>query len=1026
MKPLTHQRIIANAGSGKTYRLTTRYLELLAREVPAERIVALTFTRKAAGEFLDRIFERLLGGLSAGDAGSGLSAADCRMHLRQLIDKLPSLTLGTLDSFFGRMVRAFPFECGLAGELSLLDDHMQSVVRRDVLAGVFRGHLRDDAVFEEFLDLIRRQSRNSERRDVSGTLDREIQALHECFLMTPRERPWGDPAAIWPDGCRLLDGGGELADLVEAFAQELASRHGGMEEKHRAHWDARLAEIRALRPGSFVPEKPLAFALRSLRSAGTPKDGGFDLKAFGNKAFRFPDSARELVRALALAVIRIELQGHLDRSRALYELMARFEEPYQRQVRDAGRLTFLDITGLLAAAAGADWAGRSLRPFSRQEIDFRLDASYDHWLLDEFQDTSRLQWQALRNLIDEVVQSDTERRSFFYVGDTKQAIYTWRGGDPRLFDEVAAHYNASGTARIDTSEALDVSRRSVPEILDAVNAIFDPAALRAAAADFEFPEETLLRWESAWRAHRPHDPSPGRGFVTWRTLPAGDEDKKALLDEEAARIIRGIDPVARGLTCAVLVRSNDRILSVIEALRRAGLEARSEGRLFPCIDNDLGAALLALFRLAAHPDDALSRGHVGMTPFAALLADGEETFRLGTLRQIRMSGFAGVAAAWVDQFAPRDNAFAAARGRAFVRVAADFDAAYGAEGTIDEFTQFAEASAIPDSSSGDAVRVLTIHASKGLDFDMVVLPEIEGLVLPARRRDASIYLHADPAGRTDWGLELPAQDLCEADPTLRAAADAMLVDDCYQNLCVYYVAATRAKRGLYLLSSERPDTSKARDFHRLLGETLPLDEGVFQAGNPDWYEDDRREPSGAAPWEIPSFPPSARTEILPSAPSQAARRMTSGPVFARKAGRESGREAHAALAEIDWLEGGVPAGLPPLVAEFLATSAAAEVFRKPAGPFTLWREKAFDVLMDGRWVSGIFDRVVLHLDETGRPVRAELLDFKTEDAAAEPLTAMSRDQMNLYRRSLVLLTGLDQASISVLLVAVRGGRLIPL
>ena len=55
---LKHQRIIANAGSGKTYRLTTRYIELLERQVPAERIVALTFTRKAAGEFLDAIFER--------------------------------------------------------------------------------------------------------------------------------------------------------------------------------------------------------------------------------------------------------------------------------------------------------------------------------------------------------------------------------------------------------------------------------------------------------------------------------------------------------------------------------------------------------------------------------------------------------------------------------------------------------------------------------------------------------------------------------------------------------------------------------------------------------------------------------------------------------------------------------------------------------------------------------------------------------------------------------------------------------
>ena len=66
--------------------------------------------------------------------------------------------------------------------------------------------------------------------------------------------------------------------------------------------------------------------------------------------------------------------------------------------RDAGQLTFLDVAGLLAAASGTTWGAKSLRPFSRQELDFRLDSSYDHWLLDEFQDTSRLQWQALRTL----------------------------------------------------------------------------------------------------------------------------------------------------------------------------------------------------------------------------------------------------------------------------------------------------------------------------------------------------------------------------------------------------------------------------------------------------------------------------------------------------------------------------------------------------------------------------------------------------------------------------------------------------
>ena len=269
---LKHQRIIANAGSGKTYRLTTRYIELLEREVPAERIVALTFTRKAAGEFLDAIFKRLVEASSAAEAArslatktgmSGLSSARCLAHLRQLIDKLPLLTLGTLDSFFVRILRAFPFECGLAGELAILDDQLQGVLRRQVLTEVFRRQGRNEEGFEEFLDLIRKQSRNRQGRDVSGALDREIEVLHERFLLTPSDKPWGNPSSIWPEKCPVL-WGGELSILADEFERELFRFHPNMEDRQRGDWEGRFREIRALSSGSAASGKLIRFALQAI------------------------------------------------------------------------------------------------------------------------------------------------------------------------------------------------------------------------------------------------------------------------------------------------------------------------------------------------------------------------------------------------------------------------------------------------------------------------------------------------------------------------------------------------------------------------------------------------------------------------------------------------------------------------------------------------------------------------------------------------------------------------------------------
>ena len=1019
LPPLKNQRIIANAGSGKTYRLVSRYLDLLKREVPAERIIALTFTRKAAGEFLDRIFQRLHEGAASGDTESGLTATECARHLRQLIEKMPRLALGTLDSFFGRMVRAFPFECGLAGEITLMDGHALDLARREALDALFRG-LADDTAFTAFLDLIRQQNRNSEGRNVTEVLSREIAALHEGFLMTPPDCRWGEPLTIWPEGSVLLTEE-NLPVLVNSFERTVFESHTDMTDEYRRHWETLFKDLQALRPGSTVPERAVKFALRVLDPPSTPKDAeGFYLTVFGNKRFAFSARERPLAASLGRAILRIELEGRLARSRALYDLVARFEQPYQELVRETGRLTFTDITGLLAAAEGAVWGGGAARPFDRQQMDFRLDATYDHWLLDEFQDTSRLQWQALRNLVDEVVQSDTGRRSFFYVGDTKQAIYTWRGGDPWLFDEIAEHYNASGTQRIDTGEALDISRRSVPEILETVNTLFDPAHLGRLQAGLGFPQKTLDRWQSAWREHKPHDATRDRGCFLWRTLEIGDEGKRETLDAEAARLISDINPLARGFTCAVLVQTNARAASVIEALRHAGIAARSEGRFNPCTDNDLGAALLSLLRAIAHPADTFSLRHVEATPLSALTGGDFDAFRPEALRLIREEGFAGAIGHWVKNLPLTGNAFAAGRAGDFLAAAADFDASH-CGGTIDELVLSLQNRSSMDDPAAGVVRVLTVHASKGLDFDMVVLPDAGDGTMATLRDDAPVYLHSETGGSIRWGLDLPARQVCETDPVLRAAYEKALAEDTYENLCVQYVAATRARRAVYLLSDKLKAGTTAKNFNRLLHESLSHGSGDFLAGNADWHREDTRIPTARETLEITPLTGTPHIEARPDSPSlqTAPARKDAARLLAGNKALSTGTEVHQALALITWLDQAVPAFDPlspeaeKLVRDFLKSETATHLYTRPTQPHTLWREQAFDVFVEGRWISGTFDRVVIY------PDRAGIFDYKTD---AGEIGESYREQMNLYRKSLAALVGLPVDKISATLIFTKSAR----
>lgn len=100
-------------------------------------------------------------------------------------------------------------------------------------------------------------------------------------------------------------------------------------------------------------------------------------------------------------------------------------------------------------------------------IDYRLDCRLDHWLIDEFQDTSDVQWSVLQNLVDEVIQDPDRQRTFFCVGDVKQAIYGWRGGNPYLFRRIREQYGD-----VIQEESLDQSFRSCPPIIHTINRVF--------------------------------------------------------------------------------------------------------------------------------------------------------------------------------------------------------------------------------------------------------------------------------------------------------------------------------------------------------------------------------------------------------------------------------------------------------------------------------------------------------------------------------------------------------------------------
>lgn len=1023
---MTNERLIANAGSGKTHALTTRMIQLLALDVEPRKIAALTFTRKSAGEFLSAVFERLaeaaldprkLEALQAHTGLAGLDAAGCRRLLGRLADQLGLLGMGTIDSLFARIARAFPLESGLAEDFSMAGEAQIQAARERTLAALFA--TESEASLSGFIDLLRRANRNHGERDMFQILLRESGNLHAKFLATPAKAVWGDAAVIWaPAGCPILKAGSP-APVARALWREIQHQHPQLSESAFTAWKAGL-ELAASHPYPKPFSEDLKKFFGKLSGDRADNDGTVYIPTGNGRASRvvLTPPIRKLRDELRHAMLRPGFESLLERSRSLHTLMQKFEAHYADRVRSAGIVTFGDITDALARQAGnLAWRGIA---------GYRIDQTFDHWLIDEFQDTSRPQWSILKAFIDEVVMDPEGRRSFFYVGDIKQAIYSWRGGDPDLFGDVFDHYNQNAPAIRDASPLVE-SYRSCAPILDFVNRVFGDLA--SACGKLEIPEATLAKWSSAWRTHTTSPKTCDLpGYALWHAVPKEDGDEEAegdIRERKILEILHATRPWERGISCAVLQRDNKGVESLAALLLSKGIPVAVEGKTNPCVDNPLGVALLAALRLCASPDDQLSATLLRGSPAAAGWGfEGQPGFRKNTLSKLASEGFAATIRTWVNR-APLDGEpFLQERANAFLLAAEEFDALRNSADGIPDFLRFVESRQTQENEAADVVRIMTIHQSKGLGFDMVIA---SGLDQRTRGNDGVRLALGPTADKVQWGLELPAKEISALDEVLQRLVDADAADDKFAEICTAYVALTRPKKALYVITTALSEKTTAKNFARLLG--LRFEGTTPEFGDSHWFEAHARITPASATAEQ-SLPFHAPLRGTPKPVSPSSLKDSTSPVGGGRGGMTSdaatlGIEVHEALARIEW-SGNLPAlpeSLSPEAArrirQFLAQPIAHEVFTRPADPHDLWREQAFDVMLDGKWVSGIFDRVVVLRTPEGLARSATIYDFKTDHGLVSEIERRHASQMDTYRQAVSQLLRLSPDRVTSRLVLLR-------
>jgi ATP-dependent helicase/nuclease subunit A len=847
----------AGAGCGKTFVLTERFLTQMEPKRDTRpklsELVAITFTERAAREMRQRIRETC----RQRQRNAPQPEAD---YWQGLIRQLDLARISTIHSFCASLLRAHAAEAGLDPRFQVLEQAQAETLLYEIIDDELRSRLtqQDDSV----IDLIV-QFGLATLRDMITALLRKRQLIRwqewECVTAD-------DLVKRWETYQRRVTLPMTLERIAKAPQTEALLATVRSHRPEHPEMQARCDEL-ATRLSTLMESTDAEGDLTAIYGSARVQGGG------GKKAWPSEDVYREFREAATqlrklIDDSRPKLSVETDAARSAAEAGLQLLA-VTRNVADVYRarkqeLAALDFDDLLIHARDL------LTSPDRQELRDRISAHTALLLVDEFQDTDPVQVE----LVEALAGEGLKQGRLFFVGDFKQSIYRFRGADPRVFERLREKMPADGRL------PLTLNFRSQPAVLNFVNALFcrelgpgyeplrpfhaqvapEPAVELLWAPD-ETPEirsgqsDRLRQREADWLARRL------RAML--------DEGEQLVWDEEAAR---AGTPAARSVRpgdIALLFRALSDVQYYEAALQRYGIEYYLVGghafyaqqEVFdllnllralasPCDEVSLAGVLRSpmfnledetLFWLARHAD-GLNGGLFDSPPKELAAAQrGRVQFAASVLSELRAIKDRVSVAELMRHALERTGydavllaEFLGERKLANLRKLIDQARGFDRSGILslaDFITQLSEFVARqPDEplaatspESADVVRLMTVHQSKGLEFPVVVVPDLDRRTV-GTRASAAFTPELGPLVRTSTrggGFDLYAAVEKEED---RAEMVRLL-----------YVAATRAADYL-ILSSGVPELGSTRGpWTELLGRRFDLVTGQTLAQLPDGY-----------------------------------------------------------------------------------------------------------------------------------------------------------------------------------------------
>jgi exodeoxyribonuclease V beta subunit len=702
----------ASAGSGKTFMLVVRYLSLLFKGAEPSKVLALTFTNKAAAEMSERIVETL----EELESRTELSeiAKECGVDEREILaqrSKVLSEFLNahtkimTIDSFFTQILRKFSLYA------SLMPDFTTANAQHEVK--LMSRFLKEVSVANKRATLINLSLESSKR--VS-----DIFALLDDFYLKKEEL---SHLKFSKNTTQELEE--EAMEALRVLQSIIANCKGASPTLQKA---VVAQSFDALKSKTWVYKESLNYWVFK--------------KCFSPEM----DTQLLKIQNLIKAYTKVKEQNFFY---ALNELGDIYKKAKKALYIDESELSFSDVTLLVYEI---------LHRLNESEfLYFRLDATIEHMLLDEFQDTSVLQYKILKPLIQEITSGEgvCSAGSFFFVGDVKQSIYRFRGGVSALFAEVAQE-NRTEVKKLLTNY------RSQKEVIEFVNSVFvnkitnyTPQLVRAEAQG---------------------------GYVE---VIAND----ALLEELATQVKRLITLGADVNDIAVLCATNSDGEAIKNALEEKNIEVVTETTTKLIHQRSVKAVLEYLKYLYFRED-------IYKHNFFALIQQDVKPMCYVDFNGVKL---VDVVKKCIDTYKLFEDDFHLIRFLSAVSNYADVEA------LLFEYERLDVSAAAADING---VRVLTVHKSKGLEYEHVIV--MDRLKKAPAARDTIIYNY-DGIKLQNLYLRTKNREYIDNDYAYALAKEKELIRE--DTLNALYVAFTRARENLIIIQKSKDSMFELLDLH---------------------------------------------------------------------------------------------------------------------------------------------------------------------------------------------------------------------